>query len=136
LTPGFQRSSTRSSLAAATRVVEAMSSIRRVPKTRLLDEDELSADHASGAAPLRGWRLLRDAFLRFRSGDGFRQSTRRHQMDYLVLAGLDPNLSSTNSIQAHWVDVDHQPTDLAVGFEFFAARAIRISPVSWRGSGP
>jgi hypothetical protein len=46
LTPGFQRSSTRSSLAAATRVVEAMSTIRRVPETRLLDEGELSADHA------------------------------------------------------------------------------------------
>jgi YihY family inner membrane protein len=49
-----------------------MSSIRRVPETRLLGEGELSADHAWRA--LRrygGWCLLRDAFLRFRSGDGF-----------------------------------------------------------------
>jgi uncharacterized BrkB/YihY/UPF0761 family membrane protein len=45
---------------------------RSVPETRLLGEGELSADHAWRA--LRrygGWRLLRDAFLRFRSGDGF-----------------------------------------------------------------
>jgi len=49
-----------------------MSSGGRVPETRLLGEGELSADHAWRA--LRrygGWRLLRDAFLRFRSGDGF-----------------------------------------------------------------
>jgi YihY family inner membrane protein len=49
-----------------------MSSIRPVPETRLLGEGELSADHAWRA--LRrygGWQLLRDAFLRFRSGDGF-----------------------------------------------------------------
>jgi len=49
-----------------------MSSTGRVPETWLLGEGELSADHARQA--LRrygGWRLLRDAFLRFRSGDGF-----------------------------------------------------------------
>jgi YihY family inner membrane protein len=49
-----------------------MSSIRRVPETRLMAEDELSADHAWRA--LRrygGWRLLREAMVRFRYGDGF-----------------------------------------------------------------
>jgi YihY family inner membrane protein len=49
-----------------------MSSGGRVPETWLLGEGELSADHAWQA--LRrygGWRLLCDAFLRFRSGDGF-----------------------------------------------------------------
>ena len=49
-----------------------MSSTGRVPETWLLGEGELSADHAWQA--LRrygGWRLLRDAFLRFRAGDGF-----------------------------------------------------------------
>jgi YihY family inner membrane protein len=49
-----------------------MSSIRRVPETRLLGEGELSADHAWQA--LRrygGWQLLRDASERFRYGDGF-----------------------------------------------------------------
>src|SRR6266545_1487003 len=49
-----------------------MSSARRVPETRLMGAEELSADHAWRA--LRrygGWRLLRDAFLRFRYGDGF-----------------------------------------------------------------
>jgi YihY family inner membrane protein len=59
-------------VAAATGVVEAMSSAHRVPETRLLGEGELSADHAWRA--LRrygGWYLLRDAFVRFRSGDGF-----------------------------------------------------------------
>jgi YihY family inner membrane protein len=49
-----------------------MSSTDRVPETWMLGERELSADHAWQA--LRrygGWHLLRDAFLRFRSGDGF-----------------------------------------------------------------
>jgi hypothetical protein len=49
-----------------------MSSIRRVPETRLLGEGELSADDAWRA--LRrygGWHLLRDAVVRFRYGDGF-----------------------------------------------------------------
>jgi YihY family inner membrane protein len=49
-----------------------MSSARRVPETGLLGEGELSADHAWRA--LRrygGWRLLRDAVVRFRYGDGF-----------------------------------------------------------------
>jgi YihY family inner membrane protein len=49
-----------------------MSSARRVPETRLLGEGELSADHAWRV--LRrygGWRLLRDALVRFRYGDGF-----------------------------------------------------------------
>src|SRR5215218_2495251 len=49
-----------------------MSSGGRVPETRLLGEGELSADHAWRALRRYGsWRLLRDAFLRFRSGDGF-----------------------------------------------------------------
>jgi YihY family inner membrane protein len=49
-----------------------MSRSGRVPETWFLGEGELSADHAWQA--LRrygGWQLLRDAFLRFRSGDGF-----------------------------------------------------------------
>ena len=49
-----------------------MSSTRRVPETRLMADVELSPDHAWRA--LRrygGWHLLRDAFLRFRYGDGF-----------------------------------------------------------------
>jgi hypothetical protein len=49
-----------------------MSSGGRVPETRLLGEGELSADHAWRALRRYGsWHLLRDAFLRFRSGDGF-----------------------------------------------------------------
>src|SRR5215211_5537558 len=59
-------------VAAATRVEEKMSGARRVPETRLLGEGELSADHAWRA--LRrygGWPLVRDALVRFRSGDGF-----------------------------------------------------------------
>jgi hypothetical protein len=35
-------------------------------------------------------------------------------MDYLVTAGLDPDLSSTDSTQEYVVDVEHQATDLAV----------------------
>jgi uncharacterized BrkB/YihY/UPF0761 family membrane protein len=49
-----------------------MSSARRVPETRLLGQEELSADDAWRA--LRrygGWRLLRNALVRFRYGDGF-----------------------------------------------------------------
>src|SRR4030095_960442 len=49
-----------------------MSGTRRVPDAGLLGEGDLSADHAWRA--LRrygGWRLLRDAFVRFRYGDGF-----------------------------------------------------------------
>jgi uncharacterized BrkB/YihY/UPF0761 family membrane protein len=49
-----------------------MSNARLVPETRLLGEGELSADHAWRALRRYGsWSLLRDAFLRFRSGDGF-----------------------------------------------------------------
>src|SRR5215203_5558978 len=49
-----------------------MNSGGRVPETRLLGEGELSADHAWRALRRYGsLRLLRDAFLRFRSGDGF-----------------------------------------------------------------
>ena len=49
-----------------------MSSSRQVPETRLMSRDDLSADDAWRA--LRrygGWCLLRDAFVRFRYGDGF-----------------------------------------------------------------
>jgi uncharacterized BrkB/YihY/UPF0761 family membrane protein len=49
-----------------------MSSTRRVPETRLLGEGELSADHAwRTLRRYGGWHLLRDALVRFRSGDGF-----------------------------------------------------------------
>jgi YihY family inner membrane protein len=50
----------------------AMGSTRRVPETRLLGQEDLSADDVWRA--LRrygGWRLLRDALVRFRYGDGF-----------------------------------------------------------------
>src|SRR4030095_9995191 len=47
-----------------------------------------------------------------------------------------PDLSCTNSTQANCVDVEHQPTDLAVGGSNPSRRAIRFPPVSWRGSGP
>jgi YihY family inner membrane protein len=49
-----------------------MGSASQVPESQLLGEGELSADHAWRA--LRrygGWQLLRDALVRFRSGDGF-----------------------------------------------------------------
>jgi YihY family inner membrane protein len=49
-----------------------MSSVRRVPETRLLGGEELSAEDAWRAlGRYGGWRLLRDALVRFRSGDGF-----------------------------------------------------------------
>jgi hypothetical protein len=45
---------------------------RCVSELRLLGKGELSADHASWVVRrYGGWRLLRDAFLRVRSGDGF-----------------------------------------------------------------
>jgi uncharacterized BrkB/YihY/UPF0761 family membrane protein len=53
-------------------VQQAMNSVSPVPETRLLGEGELSADHAWRALRRYGRGcLLRDAFLRFRSGDGF-----------------------------------------------------------------
>jgi YihY family inner membrane protein len=49
-----------------------MSGTGRVPETWLLGEGELSADHAWQALRRYGsWHLLRDALVRFRSGDGF-----------------------------------------------------------------
>ncbi|GAA0722004.1 YihY/virulence factor BrkB family protein [Dactylosporangium roseum] len=49
-----------------------MSSTRQVPETRLMSHDDLSADDAWQALKrYGGWRLLHDAFLRFRYGDGF-----------------------------------------------------------------
>jgi hypothetical protein len=43
--------------------------------------------------------------------------------DRTLAVSLDSasDLSCTDSTQAHYVDVDHQPTDLAVGFESLAA---------------
>ncbi|WFE97130.1 YihY/virulence factor BrkB family protein [Micromonospora sp. WMMD987] len=52
-----------------------MSSTKLVPETRLMASDQLSADDAWRT--LRrpgGWQLLRDAFIRFRYGDGFSHS--------------------------------------------------------------
>jgi hypothetical protein len=37
-----------------------------------------------------------------------------------------PDLSCTNSTQAHCVDVEHQPTDLAVGFPFSAQACAQL----------
>ncbi|MGR6318151.1 YihY/virulence factor BrkB family protein [Micromonospora soli] len=52
-----------------------MSSTKLVPETRLMAEEELSADDAwHTLRRLGGWCLLRDAFIRFRYGDGFSHS--------------------------------------------------------------
>jgi YihY family inner membrane protein len=52
-----------------------VSSTRRVPETRLLGDDQLSADDAWHALRRYGrWHLVRDAFVRFRYGDGFSHS--------------------------------------------------------------
>ncbi|MBM0225983.1 MULTISPECIES: YihY/virulence factor BrkB family protein [Micromonospora] len=52
-----------------------MSSTRMVPETRLMAQEELSADDAWHTLRRHGgWRLLRDAFIRFRYGDGFSHS--------------------------------------------------------------
>ncbi|MBO4143113.1 YihY/virulence factor BrkB family protein [Micromonospora tulbaghiae] len=52
-----------------------MSSTKLVPETRLMAENELSADDAWHTLRRHGgWCLLRDAFIRFRYGDGFSHS--------------------------------------------------------------
>ncbi|MFG1928367.1 YihY/virulence factor BrkB family protein [Cryptosporangium sp. NPDC048952] len=52
-----------------------MSSTNRVPETRLMGDDQLSADDAWATLRKYGrWHLLRDAFVRFRYGDGFSHS--------------------------------------------------------------
>ena len=52
-----------------------MSSTEPVPETRMMPGDELSADDAFLALRHYGrWPLLRDAFVRFRYGDGFSHS--------------------------------------------------------------
>jgi YihY family inner membrane protein len=52
-----------------------VSSTRMVPETRLMSHDELSADDAWRTLRRHGgWPLLRDAFIRFRFGDGFSHS--------------------------------------------------------------
>ncbi|MBW4705675.1 MULTISPECIES: YihY/virulence factor BrkB family protein [unclassified Micromonospora] len=52
-----------------------MSSTKLVPETRLMASDALSADDAwRTLRRLGGWQLLRDAFIRFRYGDGFSHS--------------------------------------------------------------
>ncbi|MEU6074280.1 YihY/virulence factor BrkB family protein [Micromonospora sp. NPDC047074] len=52
-----------------------MSSTRIVPETRLMSDDELNADDAWHTLRRQGgWHLLRDAFIRFRYGDGFSHS--------------------------------------------------------------
>ncbi|MDG4759220.1 YihY/virulence factor BrkB family protein [Micromonospora sp. WMMD710] len=52
-----------------------MSSTRIVPETRLMADAELSADDAWHTLRRQGgWPLLRDAFIRFRYGDGFSHS--------------------------------------------------------------
>ncbi|MCM0673951.1 YihY/virulence factor BrkB family protein [Micromonospora phytophila] len=52
-----------------------MSSTRMVPETRLMADEELSADDAWHTLRRQGgWHLLRDAFIRFRYGDGFSHS--------------------------------------------------------------
>jgi len=52
-----------------------VSSTRRVPETRLMADEELSADDAwHTLRRYGGWHLLRDAFIRFRYGDAFSHS--------------------------------------------------------------
>ncbi|MFB9239885.1 YihY/virulence factor BrkB family protein [Plantactinospora siamensis] len=52
-----------------------MSSTKLVPETRLMATDELTADDAWRTLRRHGgWHLLRDAFVRFRYGDGFSHS--------------------------------------------------------------
>ena len=52
-----------------------MSSTQPVPETRMMPGDELSADDALEALWHYGrWPLVRDAFVRFRYGDGFSHS--------------------------------------------------------------
>ncbi|MFI6331065.1 YihY/virulence factor BrkB family protein [Micromonospora chersina] len=52
-----------------------MSSTKLVPETRLMTKEELSADDAWRTLRRHGgWHLLRDAFIRFRYGDGFSHS--------------------------------------------------------------
>jgi len=52
-----------------------VSSTKLVPETRLMTENELSADDAWHTLRRHGgWCLLRDAFVRFRYGDGFSHS--------------------------------------------------------------
>ncbi|HEX7743981.1 MAG TPA: YihY/virulence factor BrkB family protein [Micromonosporaceae bacterium] len=52
-----------------------MSSTRAVPETRCMPDEELSADDAWHTLRRQGgWHLLRDAFVRFRYGDGFSHS--------------------------------------------------------------
>lgn len=52
-----------------------MSSTRVVPETRCMADEELSADDAWHTLRRHGgWHLLRDAFVRFRYGDGFSHS--------------------------------------------------------------
>ncbi|MGW4499616.1 YihY/virulence factor BrkB family protein [Micromonospora sp. NPDC004336] len=52
-----------------------MSSTRMVPETRLMPDEELNADDAWHTLRRHGgWHLLRDAFIRFRYGDGFSHS--------------------------------------------------------------
>jgi YihY family inner membrane protein len=49
-----------------------MSTATRVPETRTMRGEELSADDAwTTLRRYGGWRLVRDSFLRFRYGDGF-----------------------------------------------------------------
>lgn len=49
-----------------------MSSTRPVPETSVMEHDDLSADDAwRTLRRYGGWHLVRDAFLRFRYGDGF-----------------------------------------------------------------
>ncbi|HEU5110921.1 MAG TPA: YihY/virulence factor BrkB family protein [Micromonosporaceae bacterium] len=64
-----------------------MSSTNRVPETTLMGIAELSADEAWHALRRHGrWHLLRDAFVRFRYGDGF--SHARALALQLCLAGV------------------------------------------------
>jgi YihY family inner membrane protein len=78
-----------------------MSSARRVPETRLLGGEELSADHAWRA--LRrygGWRLLRDALVRFRYGDGFSHA---RALGLQLCLGAVPLLIALNGLASRLV---------------------------------
>ena len=84
-----------------------MSSARRVPETRLLGQDELSADDAwRTLRRYGGWRLLRDALVRFRYGDGF--SHARALGLQLCLAAV-PLLIALNGL-AGWLGALRRPS--------------------------
>lgn len=60
-----------------------MGTATKVPETRDMTGDELSADEALASLRRYGrWPLLRDSFVRFRYADGFSHSARSPSRPY------------------------------------------------------